>query len=160
MSMRDRRDLEQRQEESDRERQETLWGSQAMQWEVGDQVIYADGDEEELETVQAMQERGDLRSVPAQVQVRNRQSRPLTLKSTYYQERDYLEVEAKTEMGETPSLSLLQSISAWKNHIVEGLMHRSKLVKTRAAVTILALLMFGIGMVWLIIQMSQALAGI
>lgn len=160
MSMRDRRDLEQRQQETERERQETLWGSQSMAWEVGDQVIYADGDEEELETVQAMQDRGDLRSVPATVQVRNRQSSPLTLKSTYWQERDLLQIEAKVEDGETPSLSLLQCLSAWRKHIVEGLMHRSKVAKTRAAVTILALLMIGIGMVWLIFEMSQALAGI
>jgi hypothetical protein len=117
MSLRDRKEMEDRQSDTPTGEQQTLWSSQTLDHDVGSETLYVDWDsmqEEEMSLDEAL-ERGYIRSVPVKVWVRNRHSRPVIIQSDYDARRQLLQMEViQTQDHILPAHG---AILAWLRHL-------------------------------------------
>ena len=113
MTLQDRKELEDRQEDREPERRETIWRSQTAAYTVGADTLWVDTDtitDQGLSIEEAINQQY-LRGIPAKVTLRNRTAWPLTLDSSYDDLQQILHVEL-IKQGE-PQLPAPAAVAAW-----------------------------------------------
>ena len=153
MTLQDRKELEDREEETINQTQETLWSSQTLDHDVGSETLYVDWEtmEEEDMDLQEALERGYIRSVPVKVWVRNRHSRPVIIESDYDSRRQLLSLEVMSTQD--PILTAPGAVLAWLRHLREEINHDDRTVRLKGYLTVLLTLLLAGGLllgVWVL----------
>jgi len=126
------KDLIDREPEGEYSTEEDLWSSQYIgPITIGGDTVYIDREALDLteEQVDYAIEQGLVRSIPADVYLRNRGNTPISTQVDYDDIQQELKVELKAQ--DTPVLSLPEAVSAWSRYTSTLLRDPSKAKKLR-----------------------------